>query len=55
MEALKPLRCLELTVVMLGQLYLGVFSGPIEGILMVISVFVITGICGKDGAIYCIY
>jgi ethanolaminephosphotransferase len=32
----------------LGQLYLGVFSGPVEGILMVIVVFIITGFCGAS-------
>ncbi|KAI0003868.1 Choline/ethanolaminephosphotransferase [Russula compacta] len=29
-----------------GQLYLGVFSGPVEGILMIITIFTITGFCG---------
>lgn len=29
-----------------GQLYLGVFSGPVEGILMVVGVYVITGFYG---------
>ena len=32
---------------MTGQLYLGVFSGPVEGILMIIVVFTISGIYGK--------
>lgn len=32
-----------------GQLYLGVFSGPIEGILMVVAVFVVTGFFGAVG------
>ncbi|KAH9957555.1 CDP-alcohol phosphatidyltransferase-domain-containing protein [Lactifluus volemus] len=30
-----------------GQLYLGVFSGPVEGILIVVILFVITGFCGS--------
>ncbi|KAI0066531.1 Choline/ethanolaminephosphotransferase [Artomyces pyxidatus] len=30
-----------------GQLYLGVFSGPVEGILMIVSIFIITGIYGN--------
>jgi len=29
-----------------GQLYLGVFSGPIEGILMIICIYLVTGVCG---------
>ncbi|KAI0253196.1 Choline/ethanolaminephosphotransferase [Lactifluus subvellereus] len=29
-----------------GQLYLGVFSGPVEGILMIVAVFIITGFFG---------
>jgi len=29
-----------------GQLYLGVFSGPVEGILMVVAIYVITGFYG---------
>jgi len=29
-----------------GQLYLGVFSGPVEGILMIVAIFTITGFCG---------
>lgn len=29
-----------------GKLYLGVFSGPIEGILMIVLIFVITGFHG---------
>jgi len=31
-----------------GQLYLGVFSGPIEGILMIVAIFVITGFRGPS-------
>lgn len=26
-----------------GQLYLGVFSGPVEGILMIVAIFIISG------------
>ncbi|KAH9964108.1 Choline/ethanolaminephosphotransferase [Russula dissimulans] len=29
-----------------GQLYLGVFSGPVEGILMIVTIFMITGFMG---------
>ncbi|PSR72058.1 hypothetical protein PHLCEN_2v12088 [Hermanssonia centrifuga] len=29
-----------------GQLYLGVFSGPVEGIIMICGIFVITGLYG---------
>ncbi|KAI9511889.1 Choline/ethanolaminephosphotransferase [Russula earlei] len=29
-----------------GQLYLGVFSGPVEGILMIVTIFMITGFAG---------
>lgn len=29
-----------------GRLYLGVFSGPIEGILMIVAIFVVTGFHG---------
>jgi len=29
-----------------GQLYLGVFSGPVEGILMIVTIFIITGFNG---------
>ncbi|KAK7695143.1 hypothetical protein QCA50_002333 [Cerrena zonata] len=29
-----------------GQLYLGVFSGPVEGILMIVGIYVISGIFG---------
>ncbi|KAG5728742.1 hypothetical protein E4T56_gene18606 [Termitomyces sp. T112] len=31
-----------------GQLYLGVFSGPIEGILMIISIYLLSGIYGPS-------
>jgi len=31
-----------------GQLYLGVFSGPVEGILMIVGIFIITGFCGTS-------
>lgn len=30
-----------------GILYLGPFSGPVEGILMIVIIYVITGIFGK--------
>lgn len=33
-----------------GQLYLGVFSGPVEGILMIVGIYIITGFYGK----YCV-
>jgi len=29
-----------------GQLYLGVFSGPIEGIVIIVLIFLITGFYG---------
>ncbi|GJE98858.1 choline/ethanolaminephosphotransferase [Phanerochaete sordida] len=29
-----------------GQLYLGVFSGPVEGILLIVGIFIVTGIYG---------
>ncbi|KAI0273977.1 Choline/ethanolaminephosphotransferase [Russula aff. rugulosa BPL654] len=29
-----------------GQLYLGIFSGPVEGILMIVTIFIITGFNG---------
>ena len=29
-----------------GQLYLGVFSGPVEGILMIVGLYVVTGLYG---------
>jgi ethanolaminephosphotransferase len=29
-----------------GQLYLGVFSGPVEGILMIVGIYTITGFYG---------
>lgn len=32
----------------LGQLFLGVFSGPVEGILMVCCLFVMTGFTGMQ-------
>ncbi|KAL0568840.1 hypothetical protein V5O48_013134 [Marasmius crinis-equi] len=31
-----------------GALYLGVFSGPVEGILMIVAIYVITGIYGPS-------
>ncbi|EGN93675.1 hypothetical protein SERLA73DRAFT_189407 [Serpula lacrymans var. lacrymans S7.3] len=31
-----------------GQLYLGVFSGPVEGILMIVAIYVITGLFGTS-------
>jgi hypothetical protein len=37
---------LPLKFVNLGQLYLGVFSGPVEGILMIVAIYVITGFYG---------
>ena len=30
-----------------GQLYLGVFSGPVEGILSIVAVYAVTGFTGK--------
>lgn len=30
-----------------GQLYLGVFSGPVEGILMIVGLYIVTGFYGK--------
>lgn len=29
-----------------GTLFLGVFSGPVEGIIMIVAIYIITGICG---------
>ncbi|KAG6894146.1 hypothetical protein C0992_007340 [Termitomyces sp. T32_za158] len=29
-----------------GQLYLGVFSGPVEGILMIVIIYLLSGIYG---------
>ena len=37
-----------------GQLYLGVFSGPVEGILMIIGIYVVSGIFGKQYTV-CLY
>jgi hypothetical protein len=31
-----------------GQLYLGVFSGPVEGIIMIVTIFIITGFTGTS-------
>jgi len=31
-----------------GQLYLGVFSGPVEGILMIVAIYVLTGLYGPS-------
>ena len=31
---------------LLGQLYLSYFSGPVEGILMIVAIFIITGSFG---------
>ncbi|KAG5639650.1 hypothetical protein H0H81_008811 [Sphagnurus paluster] len=31
-----------------GQLYLGIFSGPVEGILMIITIYLLTGIFGPS-------
>ena len=30
-----------------GQLFLGVFSGPVEGILMIVAIYVISGVYGE--------
>jgi hypothetical protein len=30
----------------LGQLYLGVFSGPVEGIIMIVVIYLLTGVYG---------
>ena len=35
-----------LTVRVLGQLFLGYFSGPVEGIIMIVIIFTITGFYG---------
>jgi len=29
-----------------GTLYLGIFSGPVEGIIIIVSLYIITAICG---------
>lgn len=29
-----------------GQLYLGIFSGPVEGIIMIVAIYILTGIYG---------
>ena len=31
----------------IGQLYLGVFSGPVEGIIMIVIIYLISGILGE--------
>lgn len=31
-----------------GQLYLGYFSGPVEGILMIVVIFLVTGYAGMS-------
>ena len=31
----------------LGQLFLGVFSGPVEGIIIIVAIYAITGYYGK--------
>jgi len=33
---------------MLGQLFLGYFSGPVEGILIIITIYIITGFHGSQ-------
>ena len=35
-----------LTICVLGQLFLGYFSGPVEGIIMIVIIFTITGFYG---------
>ena len=40
-------RTCALHVLLLGQLYLGVFSGPVEGILMIVAIYTTTAIYGK--------
>lgn len=44
------LGCLAMAFILIlivtGQLYLGVFSGPVEGILMICVIYAITGFCG---------
>lgn len=30
-----------------GQLFLGVFSGPVEGIIIIVAIYAITGFFGK--------
>lgn len=37
-----------LTPVLSGQLFLGVFSGPVEGILSVVLLYTITGFTGRS-------
>ena len=37
-------KCAEAST---GQLYLGVFSGPVEGILMIVVIFIVTGVVGR--------
>lgn len=34
-----------------GQLYLGVFSGPVEGIIMIVIIYLISGIFGGSSAL----
>ena len=47
-DALSKIFLDELMVLLLaGQLYLGVFSGPTEGIVMIVLIFIITGFYGK--------
>ena len=37
---------LTVRVIVLGQLFLGYFSGPVEGIIMIVIIFTITGFYG---------
>ena len=37
---------LTVCIIVLGQLFLGYFSGPVEGIIMIVIIFTITGFYG---------
>lgn len=41
-----PIRWLDADDGLLGTLYLGVFSGPVEGIIIICIIYIVTGICG---------
>jgi hypothetical protein len=42
----KKISAMTSRLILPGQLYLGVFSGPTEGILMIVAIFTVTGFYG---------
>jgi ethanolaminephosphotransferase len=44
-----------LTLADLGQLFLGVFSGPVEGILMIVGIYVLSGLYGKRSNFHIVF